>query len=157
MKKKLLTLVAAVMVTLICHAVSDNGGAKYLTVTLKGGSEVSYSLENFRVTYGEGNMYVESAGEKFTLSTVSLVNMFFSETPTSISSPKVKAAVIVNTGEELLVNSERSGMLKVYSSEGAQLLFAKIKTGENAVDLSSLSKGIYVVTLNGQSVKFERK
>ena len=37
MKKKLLTLVAAVMVTLICHAVSDNGGAKYLTVTLKGG------------------------------------------------------------------------------------------------------------------------
>lgn len=157
MKKKLLTLVAAVMVTLICYAVSDNGGAKYLTVTLKDGSEVSYSLENFRVTYGEGNMYVESAGEKFTLSTVNLVNMFFSETPNSISSPKVKTAVIVNNGGELLVNSERSGMLKVYSSEGAQLLFAKIKTGENAVDLSSFSKGIYVVTLNGQSVKFERK
>ena len=157
MKKKLFTLVAAVMVTLVCHAVSDNGGAKYLTVTLEGGSEVSYSLENFRVTYGEGNMYVESAGEKFTLSTASLVNMFFSETPTSISAPTVNAAVIVNNGGELLVNSGRSGVLKVYSSEGAQVLSSKIKAGENTVDLSSLFKGIYVVTLNGQSVKFERK
>ena len=157
MKRILVTFAVAVLAMLAPLAASADGVAKYLTVTMADGAEVSYSLESFRITYDGGNMYVESAGEKFTLPTASLTSMFFSEAPTAISAPRVNTAVIVNDGGAVSVNLAQSAVLRVYSVGGALLYSVKMPAGENKADLSSLAKGVYVVTVGGKSVKFEKK
>lgn len=157
MKRILVTFAVAVFAMLAPLAASADGGVKYLTVTMTDGVEVSYSLESFRVTYGGGNMYVESAGEKFTLSTASLTNMFFSETPTAVSAPRVSTAVIVNNGGAVSVNLAQGAVLRVYTTEGSLVHSVKMPAGENKADLSSLAKGVYIVTVGGKSVKLEKK
>lgn len=157
MKRILVTFAVAVLAMLAPLAASADGVAKYLTVTMADGAEVSYSLESFRITYDGDNMYVESAGEKFTLPTASLTNMFFSETPTAISAPKVNTAVIVDNEGAVSVNLAQSAVLRVYSVGGALLYSVKMSAGENKADLSTLAKGVYVVTVGGKSVKLEKK
>ncbi len=157
MKRILVTFAVAVLAMLAPLAASADGVAKYLTVTMADGAEVSYSLESFRITYDGDNMYVESAGEKFTLPTASLTNMFFSETPTAISAPKVNTAVIVDNEGAVSVNLVQSAVLRVYSVGGALLYSVKMSAGENKADLSTLAKGVYVVTVGGKSVKLEKK
>ena len=157
MKRILVTFAVAVLAMLAPLAASADGVAKYLTVTMADGAEVSYSLESFRITYDGGNMYVESAGEKFTLPTASLTNMFFSETPTAISAPKVNTAVIVDNEGAVSVNLVQSAVLRVYSVGGALLYSVKMSAGENKADLSSLAKGVYIVTVGGKSLKLEKK
>ena len=157
MKRILLTLAAVVVATLAPFAAQAGGEAKYLTITKAGGAEVSYPLASFRITSGAGNMYVESAGEKFTLSTANLVNMFFSDMPTAISALGVNTAVVVKNGGTFTVNLTQDAVLRVYSAEGSLVRSEKMAAGENITDLSSLPRGIYVLTINGQSVKFEKK
>ena len=157
MKRILVTFAVAVLAMLAPLAASADGVEKYLTVTMADGAEVSYSLESFRITYDGDNMYVESAGEKFTLPTASLTNMFFSETPTAISAPKVNTAVIVDNEGAVSVNLVQSAVLRVYSVGGALLYSVKMSAGENKADLSTLAKGVYVVTVGGKSVKLEKK
>ena len=149
MKRILVTFAVAVLAMLAPLAASADGVAKYLTVTMADGAEVSYSLESFRITY--------DAGEKFTLPTASLTNMFFSETPTAISAPKVNTAVIVDNEGAVSVNLVQSAVLRVYSVGGALLYSVKMSAGENKADLSSLAKGVYIVTVGGKSVKLEKK
>ncbi len=156
--KKILLMVFAVMFTaFVSQATNVANEFRYMTFTLTDGSEVSYSLNGFVITYDSVNTYVESEGEKYTIPTATIVKMNFTENPTSISSPRVKATLSVGAGGVITVTGGQPGTLRVYSTDGAMVYSSTASAGETRIDLSGLPDGIYIVKVNGQSLKFEKK
>ena len=159
MKRIIPTTVAVILATvsLFATSVGEDYRYNYLTLTMKSGSETSYSLKGFRVTYDAENMYIESAGEKYTVATVSIDKMNFTETPTSILQLHAKNAVEIREGSIIVTNFGSKKPLRVYSTDGATVYAVSIAAGDTETDLSFLPKGIYIIKTDGQTIKFEKK
>ncbi len=157
MKKILLMMFAVVFAAVTLRAANVVNEFRYMTFTLTDGSEVSYSLDGFKITYDSVNTYVESEGETYTIPTATIVKMNFTENPTSISAPRVKAMLSVSAGGVITITGGQPGTLRVYSTSGAMVYSSNANAGETRVDLSALPDGIYIVKVNGQSLKFEKK
>jgi len=49
---------------------------------------------------------------------------------------------------------EGTSTVKIYRMEGVMVLSEQVSKGNLSIDVSSLTKGFYLLTLNGQAFKF---
>lgn len=157
MKKNLLAIVCVFASMLSLSAAAGTDEYRYLTLTLNDSCEASYLLEGFRVTYDAQNMYIESNGGKYTVATEKLVKMNFTETETSIAGTKLRAAVEINADGSVTVSPAQNAVVKVYSTDGTLVMQQKAEAGKATSFSLDVPKGIYIMNINGQSVKFEKK
>lgn len=162
MKKTVMTLALLLLFGVampITHAAAQTSAYQYMTFTMQSGSEVSYSLSDFKITYGADSTYIESAGSKYSLLTAGIAKMKFTETATAIKSATLggNAAALSVSDNAITINSGAI-TLRIFSADGTEVLAQKLGGGgTQSIDLSVLPKGIYILKAGSQTVKFRKK
>lgn len=147
MKKFFLTAVA-VLFSLTALAddyylnVIANATDSYATASLK------------KITFENGNVVVTTSNGASTSYAISSISqMYFSSTSAGIGSISTDSNIAWD-GTTLSLNGLK-GKVQVYQPSGA--LVASESADAERINLSRLSKGVYVVNVNGQSFKIVKK
>lgn len=126
---------------------------KYLTAKYNN-EEKSIELASIRkITFEAGDVvvYTSEGQVKFPLS--EMEKMFFSEAPTAIESmPMETASMKVSDG---VLSVSGNGLLCIYSSNGQLQQMAKVD-GSSRISLQNLPKGVYIINIGNQSIKFNK-
>lgn len=126
---------------------------KYLTAKYNN-EEKSIELASIRkITFEAGDVvvYTSEGQVKFPLS--EMEKMFFSEAPTAIESMPMETASMKVSGGVLSVSG--NGLLRIYSSNGQLQQMAKVY-GSSRISLQNLPKGVYIINIGNQSIKFNK-
>lgn len=126
---------------------------KYLTAKYNN-EEKSIELASIRkITFEAGDVvvYTSEGQVKFPLS--EMEKMFFSEAPTAIESMPMETASMKVSGGVLSVSG--NGLLRIYSSNGQLQQMAKVD-GSSRISLQNLPKGVYIISIGNQSIKFNK-
>ena len=132
-----------------------------LVVWAKDGSKVAYALaDEPKVTFTETNFVISSKGIEVNYA-IDKMARFTYETneQTAIRNIKTGNTSFGPDGESLLFPSlKANSTLTIYSANG-NIVFKKMirEEGEYALPLSNLSKGIYIVDVNGLTYKIMKK
>lgn len=132
-----------------------------LVVWAKDGSKVAYALaDEPKVTFTETNFVISSKGIEVNYA-IDKMARFTYETneQTAIRNIKTGNTSFGPDGEFLLFPSlKANSTLTIYSANG-NVVFKKMirEEGEYALPLSNLSKGIYIVDVNGLTYKIMKK
>ncbi|MBS7372172.1 MAG: T9SS type A sorting domain-containing protein [Paraprevotella sp.] len=148
--KKILFIAAA----LFCVAPLAADEYNYLTVTCTN-AEQSISLPTVqKITFAEGNAVVTSSdGQVYTYPLTELQKMTFTANPTAIKALPTQEKDLIYKGGILKVTG--TGILRIYNSAGALLQMAHVRDAAN-INLGSLPKGIYVVSMGQQTIKVKK-
>ena len=126
---------------------------KYLTAKYNN-EEKSIELASIRkITFEAGDVvvYTSEGQVKFPLS--EMEKMLFSEAPTAIESMPMETASMKVSGGVLSVSG--NGLLRIYSSNGQLQQMAKVD-GSSRISLQNLPKGVYIINIGNQSIKFNK-
>lgn len=68
------------------------------------------------------------------------------------------ATILRAAGDDIIVSSPKAAMLTVASADGRILRCQKVEAGrDERISLSAFPQGVYVVALNGQTLKIEKR
>lgn len=131
--------------------------AKSLVLTLSDGSNVYYMLGtgvNPLMKFNDGQVTVNA--DTYTFSGVKTMRISKTDDPTGIESIAANNKNFTLNGSTLYINT--TGEIKVYSADGNQInIPASENNGITAIDVSGLSKGVYIVKTEKASFKFLKK
>lgn len=135
-----------------------------LTVSLQDGTQQSYSLTDLRkITFSNGNMLLtktDASENTFAMNTVE--KSFFNASSSieeNISNEAQNVTVYPNPATDIIyVNTGFEGAAKVqiYSLDGSLVLSTQISASGEAIDVSRLSSGLYIIKVNNQVSKFRK-
>ncbi len=157
MKKNLLLTAVALMAAVGTSLPARADGYSYLTLCY-GEVEQSIALNTLKkITFTGGKLMAVTAdrSQEFALDTMK--KLFFSATPTAIETaiaPEAASLVYDHASQTLNVGTQ-SGLLTVLFTNGKTALTQRVD-GAARVNLSSLPKGMYIVHLNGETLKIMR-
>lgn len=151
---------------LLCFAVSAMQSVKadeYYYLTLKQGNvEESVTLSALKkITFQSGKlMATEISGLQRSYDLKTLNKMYFTSQPTAIEGVGNDASFALSydpMAQVIRVSGAAVAMdLKIYSLSGALLRSVTVGDGNSTIGISSLSRGIYVVKVNGRTLKISR-
>ena len=157
-KKLLKTLFLTVLLWGVSMQMKADGYA-LLTIVQNGGSTVEYQMVDIqKFTFDNENMYLHlTNGDKKTMpfSTLSYITVGSDITGISLIG-KEPVALEVRNGM-LNVNMREDGTVILYDQAGKTVRRLKAKAGQNTFSMSGLTKGVYVVRVNGSSQKVMNK
>ena len=157
-KKLLKTLFLTVLLWGVSMQMKADGYA-LLTIVQNGGSTVECQMVDIqKFTFDNENMYLHlTNGDKKTMpfSTLSYITVGSDITGISLIG-KEPAALEVKNGM-LNVNMREDGTVILYDQAGKTVRRLKAKAGQNTFSMSGLTKGVYVVRVNGSSQKVMNK
>lgn len=115
----------------------------YLTLQQTGGNEQSLAISGLKITFSDGNLVATNGSQTATIPLEKMQKMYFSSTPTGIStvSDEQTASAVIENGK-LVVNAPDSCAVQVYGVDGRQL-------SPNA----TFNRGVYVVRVGGKTFK----
>ncbi len=150
MKKRL--LIAALLTAVsLCGMAQEY---KYLTAAYNG-VEQSFELATVqKITFEDDNVVVTTSQGIMSLPLGEMEKMFFSAEATAISSLKSTGKSLTMDGNLLRVSGK--GYLYIYNTEG-QLVRMAHADGDMSVSLSSLPKGVYIVSLGDETIKITKQ
>lgn len=149
--KKLRTLLATLLLTMgILSALADN--YKYLTIT-QDNSDTSINVTSIdKITFDESNMVIHlTDGNTQTLPLSNLQRMFFSNTSGIMS---VTQSRMHFSGGILQADITAGERIEIFDMRG-QMVFSANKSG--SFDLTTLTKGVYIVKLGSETRKVINK
>lgn len=111
--------------------------------------EGDFKSGNLVVNYKDGNRQTVS------IASIRQISMGVDEQADGIDHADAEATIAVQ-GDMLCVSAE-GGSLSVYSVNGAKVLSAALSKGMNVFSLAALDKGVYLLHVNGKSVKFLKR
>lgn len=151
MRKLIFSLIVAVISAI---GISAYGATTelYLTLTFKDGTEKSYPAEGIKITYEGDYMVIVSEGVTYQVLKADLDKMKFTTEPTGITSVKAGNSLTVENGV-LTINVTKASTLKIYSTDGTEVLSRKVNAGETTVGIPQIPAGVYVVKVNNQTFK----
>lgn len=130
--------------------------ARSLVLELTDGSKIYYLIDdenNPVMTFNDGQLTVE--GSQYTFANI--VKFYISETddPNAIEGVSGKAETAIKDG---VVYVKTKGQVRLYSTDGRQM-DARISRQDDTtvVDAAHLPAGTYILQVNGQSIKFQKK
>ncbi|MBO7260633.1 MAG: T9SS type A sorting domain-containing protein [Bacteroidaceae bacterium] len=152
MKKLLLFLITAA--TLTTTATAQN-----LVINGKDGSTTDLNLESLRkITFSKGNLVARYSDGTYSEYALSTIGKLAFETGTGLSSIEIMdghLAYSSQSGTAFVTNSQGSDLI-VYNISGRIVLKQSIQTDAETIDLSALQEGIYLLRLNGITVKIRK-
>ena len=132
-------------------AVADD--YKYLNVTrTTGGSSVELSTVK-KISFSGGNAIISTTTGDITYPLSEMQKIQFSSTALSIGSlPGESQSLHYTSG---VLTAGKKGLLRVYGASGALIRVAKV-TENSKVNLNSLPKGLYIISLGEQTIKITK-
>lgn len=128
--------------------VSDSNDSR-IELKLDGLQEVSLSDSTLQVKYSDGN------SQSYTVSSVDNIKF---EGPSGEDMVSAMDGKVVYDGNDglLIVAGAKDKHLLVYSLGGTQVLDRKVESQIETVSLESLPKGVYLLKLDGKTIKIVR-
>lgn len=133
-----------------------------LTVHVKDGSEVSFLLsERPSVTYSDDYMLITSADAETSYPLSDVLKFTFEEIDgedTGIDSTIAAEASFSLDGGVIVVSGLKAGSTaQVFTLGGVMVHSESVDSGSWSYPLSSLSSGIYIISINGKGFKITKK
>ena len=116
-------------------------------------SKITFTSDNLEMKFNDGstNSYLISSINKITFGTLSALKETSSQESQILLYPNPSKDIIFL--KNISVNETN---VSVFSLDGACVLSVKISDVDNGVDVSSLSKGIYVLKIGDKALKFTK-
>lgn len=150
MKRTFITALLAVS-TLATMADDD---LRYLTLQTTT-QEQSIELATIqKITFEDTNVVITTTKGQSTFAQSELQKLYFTATPTAIAELPQQSKGLVVTNGSLTANG--TGLLYVYNTNGILMQMAKVE-GKTRISLGNLPKGLYIVSLNGETIKMTHK
>lgn len=152
MRKLLLLFVVLTMGTVVANAQS-------LVINKTEGNPVELNLDNLKkVSFSDGNLvatFNDGTNDSYPLSEVS--RLVFSGTTGVgvVEAMDGKLAYSAGRGLAVIANSQGSKLM-VYNLSGSLVLQKVISSQVETVDLNGLQKGLYLLKLEGKTIKIVR-
>ena len=136
-----------------------------LVVHLANGTEESNIINTIsNITVTDGSFVINFVGgtdESFELSDISKID--FSNTITGVSDLKMNkddntVSIFYNRSDESLniTGNKIAGNLEIYNMNGVKAMETVIEIGNSTISINQLSRGIYIVRINNQTVKIAK-
>lgn len=154
---KLKNILMGLMLAASTVAVADNYA--YLTID-QNNEESSISLSEIsRITFDSNNMIIHMAnGTKAELPLASLSKMSFTEKDiTGIFAAKNGESQVKLVGGTIYVNAPVGAIVTLYNMGGQTVKTVTASSPETQINLSGLTKGVYIVRVGKQSKKVMNK
>ncbi len=112
-----------------------------------------------RITFEQGRMCVLThQGETYKLPVSEVRKCYFGIVPDSSTSIlTTKSGNLLVVGNYLHVETSAKKVLTVVNAEGKTVLTKHLSVGNTSVSLETLSGGVYVVTIGGETLKFLKR
>ena len=140
-------------------AIAGTATAQHMVVETAGGNEV-FTLENLKqITFNGTTVNIEqNNGTTSSASMGSIERIYFSNL-SSIANMPAQSGNLVEyiSSDEISINSEAGSMIAIYSLTGVQLLTGRIGAQGEAVSITGLPQGIYIVKANGRTTKIIKR
>lgn len=111
----------------------------------------------FNGDFNTGNLvlnYTDGTSESFPISTVKQVSFKEDEVD---AIEKVSTQPIVAVKGDMLIVTTPGGKAAIYDTAGKLTLSATLNNGTTLLSLGQIQDGIYVMNINGHTVKFQKK
>jgi len=143
-----------IAIMLLCGSwLISKAGYESVTVKMNDGQNVTIELsDNLNVTFNNESMLVTGGSNDVTLSKSDIQSFTFNDV-SALTAPGQDGAGVAFGGDALhFTGIGDNSAVKVYNAAGA-LVSTHIASGNFSLSLSSLSPGVYIVTVNGLSYK----
>lgn len=151
--KKLRTLLLSALLALDATAMADD--YQYLTVTQQAGGDTSFAVSNIqKITFDASNMVLHLGdGTTQSLALSDLSKMFFSDGHTGIATRQAQSKMQFSDGM-LRATVAEGELIAIYNMKGEQV-FSTNRSGN--FDLTTLTKGVYIVKVGNETRKVINK
>lgn len=131
-----------------------------LVVLERDGTACSLSPEKVRsITFDSGRMTVKTVdGTMQTWEVSAIRKCYFGaapEVPTGVSAALASRWVV--RGDNVMVSSASASVLTVLNAEGRLVLMQHVVAGTSTVSLANLPAGVYLVRMNGKTLKLMKR
>ena len=131
-----------------------------LVVLERDGTACALSPENVRcITFDNGRMVVKTvSGTTQTWEVSAVRKCYFGtapELPTGMTTPSATCWTVC--GDNVMVNSASASVLTVLNAEGRLVLMQHVVAGKSAVSLANLPASVYLVRMNGKTLKLMKR
>ncbi len=127
---------------------------KYLTAAYNS-IEQSFELATVqKITFENDNVVITTSQGITNLPLSTMEKMFFSDVATAIESMGTESENLKMS--DGLLHASGKGLLYIYNSMGQLTQMAQVD-GEMNISLSTLPKGIYIVSLNDETIKISKQ
>ncbi len=149
--KRTLTLLCALVVAFAAGAQTYS----YLTIRQSDGTEQSLALAGLKLTFNDGNLQATNGTESATFALAGLSAMYFATEATGLQAVLAPTPVATWQGGTLSVDAPAGSLVAVYTLSGQRITtYRKTTNGAEQIRIGSrLPQGIYVVRVNGNSLK----
>ena len=157
MTYKVRTILTVLLMALFTTATADN--YTYLTVSEQG-TETSFEVNSIsKITFDTTNMTLHlTNGTTQQLPLAKLSKMFFSNNGAAgITNLRTDEAQLSMEGGVLKVKTKAPAHLIIYNIDGSVVKSMETHAGETEVNVGDLSKGIYIIKVNGKAMKVQAK
>jgi len=154
--KTIRTILAAMLLTISGTVFADDYA--YLSIEQTSGV-TSYSISSInKITFDESNMVLNlTNGTQQKLPLASLSRMFFQADPSGVTTIGAEKNAFSLRDGMLYANGQQSGSVTIYDANGKTVRTASAQELQNGLNVSGLTKGVYIVKLGSQTKKFVNK
>ncbi len=131
--------------SLLSYGATQAQSLDYLTFCQTNGAETSLAIEGLTVRFTDGVLTAGNGGQTFSLPLAELQKMFFSATPTGITTATAEGAAVRLTSAGLTVNAPEGEAVQVYSPDGRLLMSHTKATSGTESWSAALPGGVYLV------------
>jgi len=126
----------------------------YLTVRTTDGSERSLPVDGLRLTFENGQLVARTPESSASYALADLSVMFFASQPTAIASLQASQPAPVFRDGRLTVSAPAGASVSLYAADG-RLVARFVKAADGSESFApALTRGVYVVNVNGRTSKF---
>ncbi|MBQ5895540.1 MAG: T9SS type A sorting domain-containing protein [Bacteroidaceae bacterium] len=140
-------------------AIAGTATAQHMVVETAGGNEV-FTLENLKqITFNGTTVNIEQNNGTNSSATMGDIERIYFSDLSSIADMPAQSGNLVEyiSFDEIAINSEAGSTVAIYSLTGARLLTRRIDTQGEAVSITGLPQGIYIVKANGRTTKIIKR
>lgn len=129
----------------------------HLYIEPNAGETLSWNVPSLqKMTFQNGNVVLTMKDGTSTYTPISSIKRMYICTPSANGINDVESnAQCTWDGERLHVNAKQGAPVRVYSVNGA--LLRSVSLTDTSIDLQGLSKGLYIVNVDGQTFKILKK
>lgn len=134
--------------------------AQHMVVDIIGNEEKVITLDSLeQITFDGTTVTIEQTDGSKSSADMGLIERIYFSAPSSIADINAQDNNLVEylAHDEIAINSEAGSTVAIYSLTGAQLLTRRIDTQGEAVSITGLPQGIYIVKANERTTKIVKR
>lgn len=142
----------------LCMLCSLSANADIIVETDAGEKETSTVSSIKCITLTGGNLQIFKSSGTSTITPLAQISKIYFGTLTGIVSSREDAAKISVAGNEITASPINKGsIISVYSTDGSLIIREKASSDKVKIDISNQPNGIYIISIDGQSIKIKKQ